>query len=264
VATIDSLTVPPKTPSASITIQVNGDFCGEDDEEVDVELISANGAAIGDGIGTGTIQNDDDFTPPSVTLNAPDGGELWPTGSSRTIIWSASDDVGIDHFQLFLSRDNGATFPEMIASGPGNPDSTAWIVTGPTTTSALVRIVVFDAGCNQGEDLSDAQFQIADPVSAVPGGGTVNALAVSRIHPNPTSGATTIEFAVPREGNIRVTVVDLQGREVARLVDGSYGTGRYQTSWDGQTSRGPAPMGVYFIVLDGGGKSVTQRLVLSR
>lgn len=115
-------------------------------------------------------------------------------------------------------------------------------------------------------------------VATTPAGGTmtfgpieatvgvpVTEFAIGRITPNPTSDEARVDFAVPVESRVRISVLDVQGREIARLADGLYRAGRYQTVWDGGANRGGrAPAGLYFVRLSAPGKDLVQRIVLSR
>jgi len=261
-----TLNFPPKTLTQTFDVFANGDICGEGDEDFDVVLSMPVNAAIGTGTGQGTIQNDDENVDPSVTVVFPNGGEILQIGTQVTIQWNASDNVGVTGVDIRLSRDNGATYPEFLATNIPNTGSFLWTVTGPASVvpEEYLMVVAHDANCNDGSDITDNVFQIAAPAASVPGAGAVSAFALGAVRPNPTRGATRIEFAVPQESRVRISIIDLHGREVAILQDNSFGPGRYETSWDGMTSRGPAPMGVYFVRAEGAGKLLTERLVVSR
>ncbi len=70
--------------------------------------------------------------------------------------------------------------------------------------------------------------------------------ALRQNYPNPFNPSTTLRFALPRAVEVRLVVVDLLGREIARLVDGHLPTGYHQVTWDGETYGGKeAPSGVY-------------------
>jgi hypothetical protein len=88
--------------------------------------------------------------------------------------------------------------------------------------------------------------------------------ALSRPAPNPSSGTTRIDFVVPKECRVKLDVVDLMGREVAVLTEGTYRPGRYQAAWSGSGARGAVPVGVYFIQLKAGGKTFVQRITVAR
>jgi hypothetical protein len=89
-------------------------------------------------------------------------------------------------------------------------------------------------------------------------------LALSRVMPNPVTGAMHLQYGMPAEGAIRVSVLDLSGREVAVLAQGIRPAGWHTASWNGRTARGPAGAGIYFVRFDAGARTLTQRFALTR
>jgi hypothetical protein len=81
--------------------------------------------------------------------------------------------------------------------------------------------------------------------------------------PNPSRGHVQVEFALPREARVRVSVLDLQGREVALLADGVLPAGRYQRSWGDGAQHRPAA-GIYFVRLAADGRTWVRRIVRIR
>jgi hypothetical protein len=128
----------------------------------------------------------------------------------------------------------------------------------------VIRVVAHDAGCNQGDDVSDAAFQISNTVTAAPEEGSVVDFALGLPRPNPTNGSTEVSFTLPRAATARVSVIDVRGREVTVLVDRSLAAGRYRAVWTGQTASGAAARGVYFIRYEADGRKFHRRLVLTR
>ena len=84
------------------------------------------------------------------------------------------------------------------------------------------------------------------------------------VRPTPGSGNFQVDFTVPRPSNVRVSVLDIQGREVALLYNGMHGPGVYQAVWTGETPKGLAPAGMYFVRYKAPDKVLYSRLVLSR
>jgi len=83
------------------------------------------------------------------------------------------------------------------------------------------------------------------------GGPTAPAVFdLSDVSPNPTPRGALIRYSLGRESHVRLGVRDVQGREVALLVDGVQDSGDHSITWDGAASRSPAPAGIYFICLD--------------
>jgi len=117
---------------------------------------------------------------PTVALTLPNGGESLPGGSGFTITWTASDPDGDDtlqHFEITLSTDGGATFNTTINSDiPGTSRTFNWSIPfGINTTTARIRITAFDGAGGTAHDDSDANFTITDAgvlvVLTAPNGG---------------------------------------------------------------------------------------------
>lgn len=65
-------------------------------------------------------------------------------------------------------------------------------------------------------------------------------------YPNPFNPSTTIRFELPTAADITITVYDILGREVLRLVEGHRGAGYHQVLWHGRTKKGrEAATGLY-------------------
>ena len=259
-----TLNIPAFATSGTVSVDVAGDACGEPDETFTVTLSGATNAAIATPSATGTIQNDDDVAAPVAAVLAPNGGESVEVAGTTNITWTASDSAGVTGVDLVLSRDGGATFTETLASGLANTGTYAWTVTAPATTSAFVRVLAHDAGCNTGSDASDAAFTIADHVTSVDLGGPVTEFALGTVRPNPSRGAVALAYQLPRSGSVRLSVVDVQGREIAVLANGATPAGRHTATWSGLTANGLAPHGLYFVRYAAGGKVFTRRFALLR
>ena len=264
VATSGILSIPALATSASIAVDVVGDSCGEPDEVFTLTLSNAGGAAIATATATGTILNDDDVTPPAVAVVAPNGGEVLEVASPFGIRWTASDSTGVTRVDLLLSRDAGVTYPEVLAADLPNDGLYTWTVTPPAAAAAMVQVRAHDPGCNVGGDVSDAAFEIADHVSGVDGGAPVTTFALGAVRPNPSSGAVQFGYQLPRAADARLSIIDVQGREIALIAGGTVAMGRHMATWTGATAGGQAARGLYFVRFSAGGKVFTRRFALIR
>ncbi len=79
-------------------------------------------------------------------------------------------------------------------------------------------------------------------------------------YPNPFNPRTVIRFSLPYRTAVRLTVVDLLGREVETLVSGEMAEGRHSVSWDA----GASASGVYLYRLETGPYVRTRKLVVVR
>lgn len=94
---------------------------------------------------------------------------------------------------------------------------------------------------------------------------TPSALALSA-GPNPSRGAVRVTLALPAdERDVRVSVHDVAGRELALLSSGALAAGRHSWNWDGRDPRGvPAAPGVYLVRARTGEQMRTGRVVVAR
>jgi hypothetical protein len=208
--------------------------------------------------------NDDDVTPPVAAVVQPNGGEVLGVGAVATLQWTATDSVGVTAVDLLLSRDGGATYPETIASGIPNSGLYYWTVTAPMATTAFLKVLAHDGGCNTASDTSDAAFTIDDHVSGVPAASPVTVFALGAVQPNPSRGTIQFGYQLPRDARARLSIVDVQGREIAVIADGPVAAGRHVATWSGATPGGQAARGLYFVRFIAGGKVFSRRFALVR
>ena len=130
--------------------------------------------AVVDGF-TGTVPNFDwgygklwlgDMLDPSVTVTYANGGEILLIGSTANLQWTASDNVGVSSVDLHLSRSGVGGPWENVALSIPNSGSYLWVVTGPPTVNAILRVTANDAAGNATQDVSDLPFTIQDLATA--------------------------------------------------------------------------------------------------
>ena len=84
-------------------------------------------------------------------------------------------------------------------------------------------------------------------------------------HPNPFNPTTTISYSLPEQSMVKLTVFDIQGREIRELQDAFKPAGHYKVQWNGlDQSDSPVSTGVYFCRLSAGSYSQTIKMVLLR
>ena len=104
------------------------------------------------------------------------------------------------------------------------------------------------------------------PVPAAPVLATEPPLAPGssslRVAPNPTRGASTLQFSLPQAADVEAAVYDVTGRKIRTIGTGHYTAGRHTLAWDGRDAEGrPVASGVYFVRLDRGTESLVARTV---
>ncbi len=90
---------------------------------------------------------------------------------------------------------------------------------------------------------------VSDPTSTVSAvtGDLPRGLRLDQNYPNPFNPMTTISFALPHRGAVRLSVYDAAGHLVRTLVDAPLATGDHKFVWNGQDDGGRmAASGLYF------------------
>ncbi|MFQ5905836.1 MAG: hypothetical protein ACE5JA_04610 [bacterium] len=105
-----------------------------------------------------------DFTPPSVTVAYPNGGEVLGIGTTDAVRWNASDNVGVDSISIFYSADAGASW-DTVSTREANDGEYTWVIPNTPSESCLVWVAAFDPSLLEGADTSDSFFTIGDDVN---------------------------------------------------------------------------------------------------
>jgi choice-of-anchor C domain-containing protein len=124
--------------------------------------------------------------------------------------------------------------------------------TGPTTTLTFASQ---DAGA-WGPALDSVWVETVT-VGVVP---DAHELALAPVAPDPLGGMGRIAFTLPVAQTARLTVFDVQGREIAVLADGVMDAGPHALSYSPRGAGGRS--GLYFLVLRAGGHTVVRRFTV--
>jgi hypothetical protein len=101
-----------------------------------------------------------------------------------------------------------------------------------------------------------------DPDSKLP-----RSFSLSQNYPNPFNPSTEMQVLIPGEKDVHVslTIYDLHGKVVKKLVDEVRAPGIHRVYWDGKDARGlGVPTGVYFYRMKAGDFTSTRKMTLIR
>lgn len=81
--------------------------------------------------------------------------------------------------------------------------------------------------------------------------------------PNPFNPSTTISYGIPEAGNVKLSVFNNNGEEIAILVNGYTTAGRYEAKWNGTDEAGNnVSSGVYFYTLATDKATISKKMML--
>lgn len=173
-----------------------------------------------------------------------------------TLSWDANGEVDLLQYAVYRGTDPGFT-----------PD-TGNRIGQPTSPEFLDGEWSWDSGYYYKVTAIDDHGNESPAASA---GGTVTGVPqtaplstyLGTNHPNPFNPATTIRFGLERDGFVTLTIYDVAGHVVRRLVEDRRAAQNYSVRWDGTTDRGAqVASGIYFYRLEAGSFSQTRKMVL--
>jgi hypothetical protein len=90
-------------------------------------------------------------------------------------------------------------------------------------------------------------------------------LALHSSAPNPFGKGTLIRFDLPAQGEVNLSIHDVEGHLVRELVGEVRPPGSHSVAWDGRDLSGvEVSAGIYFVHLEAGGKIATGKVVVAR
>jgi len=201
-----------------------------------------------------------DTHPPAAAVLSPSGGEALLVGTPVTLRWQATDDQTVDSADLLLSRTGPAGPWELLAAGLTDTEAYLWTVTASVASSnCWLRVDVRDLEGQTTSVLGPGAFSIAHTTDV----GPLHARADFSLEPpspNPARGVLNLAYSLARAARVRVSVVDVQGREAMTLRDGVLPPGRHTAC----LAVGALAPGLYFVRLRTSGVELTRRCVVVR
>jgi len=171
------------------------------------------------------------------------------------------DEQGIGFVTDSLGWIGGWTGPTYATTDGGD----TWTQTGPGTNVNRFRFLGDSLGYCVG---SRAYRYFLDSTSTVvepTGDPVVLEYKLHQNYPNPFNPTTTIRFSLPDMVHVRLSIVDLLGREVTVIVDDMRSAGGHIAAWNGTNSSGEGvSSGVYVYRMQTADQTLSRKLMLLR
>jgi hypothetical protein len=181
--------------------------------------------------------------------------------------WTRTDNLTV------VSWTTGGGFPVNADPGPavrgasffaGGPSSAASEMTQTIDISDLAGTIDggtagYRLGGSYNDGYADSLTLVLSPTTAGVEGAPVAALEFSAVAPNPARSGARFAFRLSRSADVRLELLDPQGRRVAVLVEGACGAGPHSVDW--KRPAGVRP-GVYLARLQADGQTQQRRFVL--
>jgi len=83
---------------------------------------------------------------------------------------------------------------------------------------------------------------------------------LSQNYPNPFNPTTKIDFSIPEQSNVKITIYDVVGNQIAILEDGVKSAGNYSVDWNASNNAS----GIYFYKLETNNFVKVRKMVLMK
>ena len=131
------------------------------------------------------------------------------------------------------------------------------------TVATLWTIIDANGGDYDGAQRIEMHIDLTG--TSVAEGELPSAFRFHPCHPNPFTSGTSMRLALPQREHVNVSIYNVAGRLVRKLVDEPLRGGEHVLEWDGRNDAGMrCSSGVYLLRVDAGPNSDARKAVLLR
>jgi len=186
-------------------------------------------------------------------------GEKYPQytiGWNKTLVGGDIYQINLNIYQVVRPNPSYFTMPVQIRFNTSLGDTTITLFNNAQTQNFQFQIVgnpqsiVFDPGNWILKDLQG--------VTEVKDLNIPLQYSLSQNYPNPFNPSTTIEYSIPKSGNVTLKIFNVLGKELATLVNGQNEAGKHIVNFDASDLNS----GVYFYKIEAGSFVDTKKMIL--
>ncbi|MBM2813261.1 MAG: LamG protein [Ignavibacteria bacterium] len=187
-----------------------------------------------------------------VTLTSPTDGKKITLGTQETIKWTFN---GVTRFDLQFSRDGGATWEKLANNVVASKYNLVWSVPKINTDKGIIRAVL--VGDPSMEYSRTGVFSIVGPVSDVKE-WLADGYLLQSVQPNPFAEQANVEFSIPRNEKVTISIFNEAGMKVATIINGQeFDAGTYRIDIDGTSLAN----GMYVVRIEAGLFNEAQKVI---
>ncbi len=198
--------------------------------------------------------------------------EIWNTSAApviNSVTQSTSTVIEIDLSRYVDSTAAVTVSNFVLDKGIGSPVSVQWGVNNDIskvklTTAALQPGTQYQLQVKNQKSINAVAMKDTavgfktSGVASVPQSDPLTGFVLGQNYPNPFNPLTTIEFTIPAEDITSLTVFDLQGKEVAQLVNRRMPAGTYRFPFHAVE----LPSGLYVYTVRSGAYELSKKMML--
>ncbi|MEW6050105.1 MAG: FlgD immunoglobulin-like domain containing protein [Candidatus Zixiibacteriota bacterium] len=184
---------------------------------------------------------------------------------SPEVAWSSISVVGNVLTIAIIGKDNWVSGPCLTAIAPYKFTQAAPPLPAGRYTLAVVEYHNSSRDPDPQLFLYNFGVDSAGTPTDVGDGDVPIDFTLDQNYPNPFNPSTVIEYMLPVTSHVSITIFNLLGQEVRKLVDETQSAGPHKLKWDGRDNDGAQmASGAYFYRLVAGDLVATKKMVLVR
>ena len=131
------------------------------------------------------------------------------------------------------------------------------------TGSGEITFIATDQTATALSGSDNAVFTVEPSVTIVEEVEIPTVFTLHQNYPNPFNPVTTLRYDLPDNNHVKLTIYDLNGREINRLVNTDQPAGHKSVQWNATDMHGkPVSAGVYLYQIQAGEFVQTRKMVL--
>ncbi len=198
------------------------------------------------------------FTPADTNVPAaPINLQGTPGNQQVQLIWNKNTEFDVKQYMVYRNTTNSPGTATLI--GTTNQPDTQFIATGLTNgTPYYFWVRAVDGLCNARISNYSIFLLITPTGITVINNGIPKVFALHQNYPNPFNPLTNIGFDIPKASFVKLTVYDINGREVGVLVNLYMAAGSYKADWDATN----IASGIYIYKIEAGSFTDRKKMVI--
>jgi len=191
-------------------------------------------------------------------------------GDHPEVSWSSNIESDIQEYKIWKHAEGSSMIAATITHNPNNSIH-SWIDYDVDKPGKFDPVYTYSYKVKAIDNTSKESLY-SDQVSINGTGGlwkegdkdnrnndlVIKEYSLSQNYPNPFNPTTTIRYALPKTGLVKIIVYDIQGHEIRILVNEQKSPGFYQVKFDGRN----LASGIYFYTIKAGDFEVVKKMVL--
>jgi uncharacterized delta-60 repeat protein len=175
-------------------------------------------------------------------------GNIFITGQATGL------STGYNYFTMRYNP-SGTQIWSQTYLGPGNASDIANSIA--LGTNGAVYVTGVSAGSGTGNDYATVKYGQTVGVQNI-NNEVPSMFSLGQNFPNPFNPVTNIKFDIPNASNVKLTVFDITGREIAQLVNNQLEAGTYNVDFDASH----LATGTYFYRIEAGDFTEVKKMIL--